>query len=136
MPSYAYDQCGGQWRSASYSVKTKIKICQNCVLPNLLYGAECRRITEHDLSRLAAFHTTSLRKILRISWLQKISNDQLLRIAKREDIRTIIVKRRWRWIGHVFRKDNNNVAKMAMRWTSESRRRRGRPKATWRRAQV
>ena len=76
---------------------------------------------------------TSLRKILRIFWPQKISNDQLLKQTKQEDIRTIVTRRRWRWIGHVLRKDNHNIAKFAMRWTPEGKRRRGRPKTTWRR---
>ena len=88
-------------------------------------------MTEHDLSRLASFHTASLRKILRIFWPQKISNDELLKQTKQEDIRTLVIKRRWRWIGHVLRRGNNNIARIAMRWTPEGKRSRGRPKTTW-----
>ena len=57
-------------------------------------------MTEQDLSKLASFHAANLRKILRIFWPQKISNDQLLRQTKQEDIRTLVNRRRWRWIGH------------------------------------
>ena len=88
---------------------------------------------EHDLSRLASFHTASLRKILRIFWPQKISNDELLKQTKQEDIRTLVTRRRWRWIGHVLRKGDNNIARIAMHWTPEGKRSRGRPKTTWRR---
>ena len=84
-------------------------------------------------NRLASFHTASLRKVLRIFWPQKISNDQLLRQTKQEDIRTIITRRRWRWIGHVMRKANGNIARVAVHWTPEGKRSRGRPKTTWRR---
>ena len=121
------------WRSASYSTKTKLRIYQSCVLSTLLYGSECWRMTEQDLSKLASFHTANLRKILRISWPQKISNDQLLRQTKQEDIRTLVNRRRWRWIGHVMRKASNNIARNAMHWTPEGKRNRGRPKTTWRR---
>ena len=31
---------------------------------------------------------------------------------------------RWRWIGHVLRKGNNNIARITMRWTPEGKRRR------------
>ena len=55
-------------RSASYSTKTKLRIYQSCVLSTLLYGSECWRMTEQDLSKLASFHTANLRKILRIFW--------------------------------------------------------------------
>ena len=121
------------WRSASYSTKTKLRIYQSCVFSTLLYGSECWRMTEQDLSKLASFHTANLRKILRIFWPQKISNDQLLRQTKQKDIRTLVNRRRWRWIGHVMRKASNNIARNAMHWTPEGKRNRGRPKTTWRR---
>ena len=33
----------------------------------------------------------------------------------------------------MLRKGNNNIARIAMRWTPEGKRNRGRPKTTWRR---
>nr|XP_058949249.1 uncharacterized protein LOC131777053 [Pocillopora verrucosa] len=83
------------WRSASYSTKTKLRIYQSCELSTLLYRLECWGKTEQDLSKPASFHTANLRKILRIFWPQKISNDQLLRQTKQEDIRTLVNRRRW-----------------------------------------
>ena len=58
-------------------------------------------MTEKNLSKLASFHTASLKKIMRIFWPLKISNDQLLRQTKQEGIRTLVNRRRWRWISHV-----------------------------------
>ena len=46
---------------------------------------------------------------------------------------TIIARKRWRWIGHVLRKDANSITKLAIHLTPEGKRKRGRPKATWRR---
>jgi hypothetical protein len=46
---------------------------------------------------------------------------------------TIITKRRWKWIGHVLRKEPDDTTKIALYWTSEGKRKRGRPKVTWRR---
>ena len=121
------------WWSASYSTKTKLRIYQSCVLSTLLYGLECWWMTEQDLSKLASFHTANLREILRIFWPQKISNNQLLRQTKQEDIRTLVNRRRWRWISHVMPKASNNIAKIAMHWTPEGKRSRGHPKTTWHR---
>ena len=45
---------------------------------------------------------------------------------------TILMRRRWRWIGHVTRQEAS-IAKTAMHWTPEGKRQRGRPKITWRR---
>ena len=45
----------------------------------------------------------------------------------------IITRKRWRWIGHVLRKDANSITKAAIHWTPLGKRKRGRPKTTWRR---
>ena len=61
------------WRSSTYSTRTKLKLYHSCVLTTLLYGSECWRLTEKDLSKLSTFHTKSLRRILRIFWPNVIS---------------------------------------------------------------
>ena len=88
---------------------------------------------EHDLAKLSAFNMTSLRKIKRIFWPRTISNRDLLARCQQEGMETIITRKRWRWIGHVLRKDANSITKLAIHLTPEGKRKRGRPKATWRR---
>ncbi|KAK3777703.1 hypothetical protein RRG08_021813 [Elysia crispata] len=46
---------------------------------------------------------------------------------------TIIIRRRWRWIGHVLRKKQDAIPRVAVQWRPEGHRKRGRPKTTWRR---
>ena len=43
------------WKSSQYSKPTKIKLYQSCVLSTLLYGSECRRMTENDSNKLSVF---------------------------------------------------------------------------------
>ena len=46
----------------------------------------------------------------------------------------VIMQRIWRWLGHVIRKDRDSITRTALRWTPDSgRRKRGRPRETWRR---
>ena len=40
--------------------------------------------------------------------------------------------RRWKMIGHI-RQDHNNDCNIALTWAPEGKRRKGRPKTTWRR---
>ena len=121
------------WRSTQYCISTKLKLYQSCVVSTLLYGSECWRMTEVDLNKLRSFHTICLRRILRIFWPKKISNEDLLRSCRQEDMGTIITRRRWRWIGHVLRKDSRSIPRAALHWTPCGRRKRGRPRMTWRR---
>ena len=121
------------WRSGQYTIRTKLKLYNSCVLPVLLYGSECWRMTEQDQNKLSVFHTKSLRRILRIFWPHKISNVDLFIRCQQQDIATTIMRRRWRWIGHVLRKDQEDITKTALHWPPEGKRKRGRPKMTWRR---
>ena len=120
------------WKSSQYSKQTKLKLYQSCVLSTLLYGSECWRMTENDLTKLSVFHTKSLRRILRIFWPNKISNEDLLRQCKQENMATILSRRRWKRIGHVIRKDRNSINRTAQHWTPEGKRKHDRPKITWR----
>lgn len=45
-----------------------------------------------------------------------------------------IKKRRLRWLGHVLRMLPERIPKVALRWTLAGKRKKGRPKATWRKA--
>ena len=66
------------WESGSYSRKIKLCLFQSNVhLLVLLYGAELRRMTNIDELRLDRFHLVSMKKIMRIEWPLKISNEEL-----------------------------------------------------------
>ena len=109
------------------------KPLQSCVLSLLLYGSECWRMTASDLNKLSVFHTKSLGWILRIFWPNNISKEQLLARCRQDWMETIIMRRRWRWTGHVLnRKESGNITRTALHWISEGKRKRGRPRNTWR----
>jgi hypothetical protein len=44
-----------------------------------------------------------------------------------------IKKRKWSWIGHTLRKPSGITEKGALDWNPQGKRRRGRPKKTWKR---
>jgi len=48
-------------------------------------------------------------------------------------VSALIRVRGWRWIGHVLRTSPGNISRTALIWASDSKRRRGRPRETWRR---
>jgi hypothetical protein len=44
-----------------------------------------------------------------------------------ETWRLCLIQKRWRWLGHVLRKPSEDMTKVALRWTPEGKRKRGRP---------
>ena len=89
-------------------------------------------MTKGDEKFLDTFLHKCIRSILKIYWPEKITNTEVRKSAGLEKISTIVKKRRWQWIGHVLRMDNNRNARTTLDRAPERKRQRGRPKETWR----
>jgi hypothetical protein len=103
------------------------------VKPILLYGAETWRTTATTMKKIQVFINTCLRKILKIRWPERISKDELWQRTKQQPVEDDILQRRWRWIGHTLRKPAPNITRQALTWNPQGKRKRGRPRNTWRR---
>ncbi|XP_070206237.1 uncharacterized protein [Littorina saxatilis] len=100
----AFLQLKNVWASADLSINTKLRI----------------------------FNTT-MKRILRIRWPDTISNKDLWQRTKQLSVEQDILQRRFRWIGHTLRKTTTSITRQALTWNPQGKRRRGRPRNTWRR---
>ena len=121
------------WRSTILSKSTKIKIYKSNVRSVLLYASETWRTNQRIESRLRGFEGRCLRRILKIHWEQRITNEEISRRTGVNNITEEVKKRRWKWLGHLLRMDRNRHPHAALRWAPPGKRRRGRPLGTWRR---
>ena len=62
----------------------------------------------------------------------KAMREAKLQIMGMEKLSEEVRRRRWRFIGHILRQQPDNDCVTALTWTQEGRRKRGRPKTTWR----
>ena len=120
------------WRSSKIGTETKLRIFKSKVLGVLLHGAESWKVSQSICHKIDVFQTRCLRRILRIFWPRTISNEDLYRRTNTAPLIVEIKKRRWRWSGHINRMAPNAIPRVAMRWTPAGKRKRGRPKTTWR----
>jgi hypothetical protein len=81
-------------------------------------------MTEKDINRLSSFHYTCLRKIMEIFWPNKISNKDMHNITNTKDMETLLIQKRWRWLGHVLRNPSEDMTKVALKLTPEERKKR------------
>ena len=121
------------WRTRKISTKTKLRLFKSNVLSILLYGAESWKMTKGISHKLEVFQNRCLRRLLNIFYPNTISNSALHERTNTKPITLEVRARRWRWIGHVLRMPQASLPKIALRWTPDGRRKRGRPKETWRR---
>ena len=90
-------------------------------------------MNKEDNKAVDVFHNRCLRRIFRIHWQDHISTAKLLERAEMRPLSDEVKLRRWKMIGHILRQDHNNDCNIAMTWAPEGKRRKGRPKTTWRR---
>ena len=85
------------------------------------------------MKKLEVFQRNCLRSILRIFLPNVLSNHDLYLRTSLSPISEVIRRKRWRCIGQVLRMPNTMHANVALYWTPDGKRKRGRPKETWRR---
>ena len=121
------------WKSTAISTKTKLRIFSSNVKSVLLYGAETWRVTKINTNKIQTFVNGCLRRILRLRWYDRVTNTDLWTRTGQEPMTTQVKRRRWRWIGHTLRKTQSSVTRQVLEWNPQGKRKRGRPKQTWRR---
>ena len=66
------------WTRPKLSVKTNMAVYIACVISTLLYGSETWTTYAGQESRFNTFHMRSIRRILDMSWLDKVTNADVL----------------------------------------------------------
>ena len=115
------------------SRRTKVRLFNSNVMSVLLYGSETWRMTKTTLGKIQTFINTCLRRILQIHWPDKISNADLWRKTEQLPAEDEIGRRKWGWIGHTLRRPAPSTTRQALTWNPQGKRKRGRPRNTWRR---
>ena len=118
------------WNNNNFSIHTKIRIYKTMVRPILIYGHESWYSTVTGDKKLLSFENKALRRILGIKWWHKVTNERLREVTGVQPVDEYVRLSRWKWLGHVFRKEGG-IVQRTPGWQAQGRRGRGRPKETW-----
>jgi len=122
------------WSMTSISRRIKLQLYNTIVLPTALYASETWKSTAAISKKLDVFHQKCLRRILKITYHDRITNEEVLRIAQSRRLQDIVAERRFKFAGHILRMPVERPAKVAMKWQPPfGKRKRGRPKISWKR---
>ena len=121
------------WRTGTISLNAKIRLFNSNIKTILLYGCETWKTTKSLLNKLQVFVNNCLRRIISISWPDKIKNTDLREKTKQTPVEQDIKKRKWWWIGHTLRIPTNSITRQALQLNPQGKRRVGRPRNTWKR---
>ena len=63
-------------------IKLKIKLLNTCIFPIAMYGCEAWTLLESDMKKINSFEMQCYRNILGISWVHKITNENIRKALK------------------------------------------------------
>ena len=123
----------GRIRKDKYvSRETKKRLVRALIFPVVLYGCETWTKTRDMERKINAGEMWIWRKMLRISWTEKRTNESVraeLEIEREETLQQTATWRKLSYFGHVMR--SNGLEKELMTACGEGRKRRGRPRRRW-----
>ena len=100
------------------------------VFPVVLYGCESWTIKKAECRRIDAFEMGCWRRLLRVSWTARRSNQSILKeISPEYSLEGLIPKLKLQYFDHMRRTDS--FEKTLMLGKTEGRRRRGRQRMRW-----
>ncbi len=118
-------------KSHDISQRLKIMLVNSLVFPVVLYGAESWTLKLKEKRKLNAFEVWCWRRLLRIPWTQKATNEEVLNtIGHPTPLEALALKQKLSYFGHVTRHDAG-IGKDLMFGKIEGSRRRGRQRTRW-----
>ena len=103
------------WNSGA-SITTKMRIYQTSIRSTMTYACETWALSAKQEKKLDATDRKIIRRILKVRWFKKQTNEELYRITKLRPLSSFITKMRLKWLGHVLRFEDNNVVKQLLFW--------------------
>ena len=112
-------------KSRDITLSTKVCLVKAIVLPVVMYGCESWTIKKAELWRIDAFELWYWRKLLRVSWTSRRSNQSFLKeISPGCSLEELMLKLKLQYFGHLLRRADS-LEKTLMLGKIEGRRRRG-----------
>ena len=110
---------------------TKARLVKAMVFPLVMYGCESWTIKKGDHRRIDAFELWCWRRLLRVPWTARRSNQSTLKeISPACSLKGLILKLKLQYFGHLMRRADL-LEKTLILGKIERRRRRGRQRMRW-----
>ena len=127
-----FKECGKLLLGNRFPLKMKGKVYRCCVRSAILYGSETSCLKENEKAILRRTE----RAMVRAMYGQKVvdrktTEEQMDMLGLKETIDRLAIANGIRWYGHVLRRDDDSVLRVALNIEVGGKRKRGRPKKTW-----
>ena len=113
-------------KSRDITLPTKVHLVKAMVFPVVMYGCESWTMKKAERQRIDAFELWCWRRLLRVPWSAKRSNQDILKeISPEDSLEGLLLKLKHQYLGHLMQK-TDSLEKTLILGMTEDRRRRGR----------
>ena len=110
-------------------IATKVAVYRAICLSVLLYTSETFTLYRRHLKQLESFHMQWLKKILKLTWQDRVSYVDILKRTAMVSAECLLLRNGLRWTGHVLRMPDSRLPKQVLYGQlTEGNRNIGRPK--------
>jgi len=118
-------------KSRDITLPTKVRLIKAVVFPVVVYGCESWTVKKAEHRRIDAFELWCWRRLLRVSWTVRRSNQSILReISPGCSLEGLMLKLKLQYFGHLMQRADS-LEKTLMLGKIKGRRRRGRQRMRW-----
>ena len=126
-----YDQPRQHIKSRDITLPTKVHLVKAMVLPMVMYGCESCTVKKAECPRIDAFELWCWRRLLRVPWTARRSNQSILKeISSECSLEGLILSLKLQYFGHLMR-SVDSLEKTLMLGGIVGKRRRGRQRMRW-----
>ena len=119
------------FKSRDITLSTKVCLVKTMVFPIVMYGCENWTIKKAECQRIDGFDLWCWRRLLRVPWTAKRSNQSILKeISLENSLEGLMLKLKLQYLGHLMQK-TDSFEKTLMLGKIECWRRRGRQRMRW-----
>ena len=92
-------------KSRDITLSTKVHLVKAMILPVVMYGCESWTIKKVECQRIAAFELWCWRRLLRVPWTTRRSNQSILKeISPGCSLEGLMLKLKLQYFGHLMRR--------------------------------
>ena len=118
-------------KSTDITLPRKVHLVKAMVFPVVMYGYESWAVKKAERQRIDAFELWCWRRLLRVPWTAKRSNQSILKeISPGISLEGMMLKLKLQYFGHLMRRADS-LEKTLMLGGIGGRRRRGRQRIRW-----
>ena len=117
--------------SRDITLSTNVRLVKAMVFPVVMYGCESWTVKKAELQRIDAFELWCWRRLLRVPWTARRSNQSILKeISPEISLEGMMLKLKLQYFGHLMRRVDS-LEKTLMQRGIGGRRRRGQQRMRW-----